>query len=40
VSYTERAEAFYRRLGWVTMEASVWEGERIAVMARHLVDSN
>jgi GNAT superfamily N-acetyltransferase len=34
--YTERAEGFYRRLGWITIETMTWEGEPIAVMARDL----
>jgi N-acetylglutamate synthase-like GNAT family acetyltransferase len=34
--YTERAEGFYRRLGWRTIESLTWEGEPIVVMERDL----
>ena len=34
--YTEQAHAFYRRLGWVTIESVVWRSEEVAVMAREL----
>lgn len=34
--YTEDAEAFYRRLGWSTIESRPWEGEMVAVMERAL----
>jgi predicted N-acetyltransferase YhbS len=34
--YTERAEAFYRRLGWSTIDSTVWESEPVAVMERAL----
>ena len=34
--YTERAEGFYQRLGWTTLESLEWEGEPVAVMSREL----
>lgn len=34
--YTEAAEGFYRRLGWSTIDSTVWEGEPVAVMERAL----
>jgi N-acetylglutamate synthase-like GNAT family acetyltransferase len=31
---TRRAEGFYERLGWVTMDTLTWDGETVAVMRR------
>lgn len=38
--YTERAEAFYLRLGWTTIDSVLWEGEMVAVMSRGLPLTN
>jgi GNAT superfamily N-acetyltransferase len=34
--YTERAEGFYQRRGWTTLESLEWEGEPVTVMSREL----
>ena len=34
--YTSRAEGFYLRLGWQTLESMTWDGAPIAVMGRDL----
>jgi GNAT superfamily N-acetyltransferase len=34
--YTEHAEGFYGRLGWVIIDSAVWQGQVVPIMVRHI----